>query len=109
VRYEKNWIPYKDQNRTDNRDMYALYHSSIMSQYLICMFASVQAIMGGDIAPLNLEQVIVATIGVFMGGVINANIFGELTVILAEMTTKEKSFQSKLASINTAMINLDLP
>jgi hypothetical protein len=73
------------------------------------MFASVQSIMGSDIGPRNLLQVVISTFGVFMGGVINANIFGELTVILAEMTQKEKAFQSKLASINTAMINLNLP
>ena len=60
-----------------------------MTKYLNSIFASVQAIMGGDIGPQNLVQVIVATIGVFMGGIINANIFGELTVILSEMNAKE--------------------
>ena len=48
--------------------------------------------MGTDIAPRNLNQIMVATFGVFTGGIINANIFGELTVILAEMTQKEKAF-----------------
>jgi len=46
---------------------------------------------------------------VFLGGLINANIFGELTVILQGMDKEVKSFQSKLAMMNTAMINLKLP
>jgi hypothetical protein len=34
----------------------------------------------------------IATIGLFMGAVINANIFGELSVILASMGKNEKRF-----------------
>ena len=44
-----------------------------------------------------------------MGAIINANIFGELAVILGSIGKPEKEFQSKLASMNTAMINLNLP
>jgi len=44
-----------------------------------------------------------------MGAIINANIFGELALIISELDKGEKMFQSKLAKINTAMINLKLP
>ena len=44
-----------------------------------------------------------------MGAIINANIFGELAVILNGIGKHEKLFESKMASINTAMINLNLP
>lgn len=47
--------------------------------------------------------------GVFLGSLINANIFGELTVIIDGMGRDEKDFQSKTASMNTAMININLP
>ena len=43
-----------------------------------------------------------------LGAIINANIFGELVVIVASMGRAEKLFQSKYASINTALINLNL-
>ena len=62
--------------------------------------------LGGDIGPRNSIQIILATIGVFMGSLINANILGELTVILESMGRDEKEFQSKTASMNTAMINI---
>lgn len=43
-----------------------------------------------------------------MGAIINANIFGELSVILAGMGKDEKRFQSLYASANTVMIDLKL-
>ena len=49
-----------------------------------------------------------AAIGLFVGGLINANIFGELAMIFSELDKNDKVFQSKIALVNTAMINLDL-
>jgi len=43
-----------------------------------------------------------------MGAVINANIFGELSVILAGLGKDEKRFQSLYAAANTVMIDLKL-
>lgn len=65
--------------------------------------------MGTDICPRSVLQTALGTLGVFVGSIINANIFGELAVILSGMGRVEKAFQSKLAAMNTAMINLDLP
>jgi len=52
---------------------------------------------------------LLASSGLFLGAIINANIFSELAVILSTMDKQEKQFQMKFASINTAMINLKLP
>lgn len=50
-----------------------------------------------------------SAIGLFVGGLINANIFGELAMIFSELDKSDKIFQSKIAIVNTAMINLKLP
>ena len=47
--------------------------------------------------------------GVMLGAIINANIFGELAVIMSSMGQVEKQFQSVMASMNTVMIELKLP
>jgi len=86
-----------------------LYATSKLYQYLLSLQTAVQAIMGMDISPRNFAQTSVAAFGVFVGSIINANIFGELAVILQGMGRTEKHFQSKLAAMNTAMINLNLP
>ena len=44
-----------------------------------------------------------------MGAIINANIFGELALILSGINKSDKIYQSKVARMNTAMINIDLP
>lgn len=66
-------------------------------------------LLGGDIGPRNTIQMILASIGVFLGSIINANIFGELVVIVEGMGKEQKEFESSMAAMNTAMINIDLP
>jgi hypothetical protein len=51
----------------------------------------------------------VASIGAMLGAIINANIFGELSVIIGSIGVREKEFQNELAAINDVMINLDIP
>ena len=51
---------------------------------------------GVDQQPRDTFQTIIATFGIFFGAIINANIFGELTVIMASMDKDEKEFQVRL-------------
>lgn len=64
---------------------------------------------GGDFCPENIYQVIMASIGVFMAAYINANIFGELQMLLASIGIESQQFDLKKSQIDTAMINLNLP
>lgn len=65
--------------------------------------------LGGDIMPRSFYLVLFSSVGIFLGAIINANIFGELSVILGSIGRPEKEFQAILSAINTAMINLKLP
>ena len=65
--------------------------------------------MGSDVFPMTSLETVVSAIGLFVGGLINANIFGELAMIFSELDKNAKSFQGKIAMVNTAMINLKLP
>ena len=44
-----------------------------------------------------------------MGAIINANIFGELAVLLASINRKRTQFQEKIDTANTVMKNISLP
>ena len=59
--------------------------------------------------PRNTVQTILVSIGLFLGALINANIFGELALILSDMNRKLKIFELKMARTNTVMIDLHLP
>lgn len=65
--------------------------------------------LGSDIAPRDKTQTIVGLIGLFCGAIINANIFGEIAVIIAGMGRLEHSFLLFFTQNNTAMENLGLP
>ena len=75
---------------------------------MFCLFMAVQLLLGGDIFPKSGLQLFVASLGVMFGAIINANIFGELVVIVESMGKAEKVFQSMFASMNTVMITLNL-
>ena len=47
--------------------------------------------------------------GLFMGAIINANIFGELSLIFSQLNERQLVFQTKMSKANTAMINFHLP
>ena len=51
----------------------------------------------------------VASIGLFLGAIINANIFGELAVLVSQLNAKSTEFQTKLTKINTTIKHLKLP
>ena len=64
---------------------------------------------GGDFCPENIYQVMMASIGVFMAAYINANIFGELNMLLENIGIESQKFDIKKSQIDTAMINMKLP
>ena len=51
-----------------------------------------QVCLGSDVFPTDAVETMVAAIGLFVGGLINANIFGELAMIFSELDKTEKVF-----------------
>lgn len=90
-------------------DIYQVYDMPIMGKYMHSIHASVYFLLGSDCMPRNSFQTLVGCFGIFFGAIINANIFGELAVIMGSMGKVEKDFQVKLAQTNSVMITLQLP
>lgn len=106
IKGTQKWIRPVDQV-TD--DIYQLYEKAFSQQYLYSLQVIVLNCLGNDIQPRNFYETAICSIGLFLGALINANIFGELSLIFSSLNNDEKKFQSKMAKINTAMINLKLP
>ena len=79
-----------------------------MYQYWNAVYHSVLVMAGNDIGPRGPLQVCICTIFVLMGAFINANIFGELAVLLANMNEKQTKLAEKVDIGNTTMMNLGL-
>ena len=59
--------------------------------------------------PVGSLGIFYAGLGVVFASYINANIFGQLQLILDYMYKEDKKFQSNMAKINNAMDTLNLP
>lgn len=56
--------------------------------------------------PRGVFQTCLAAFGIFFAAIINANIFGELSIIMAGLDKEEQQFRERVDRNNTAMIHL---
>lgn len=49
------------------------------------------------------------SISITMGAIINANIFGNMALIISDLNKKSAEFQAQIDTANTAMKNMKLP
>lgn len=90
VKYDEEWIPPK---YTPYPDSYkSIYDLSIESQYINCLYMATQVFGGVDQQPRDSVQTWLISLGLMLGAVINANIFGELTVIMASLDKANKIY-----------------
>jgi hypothetical protein len=85
------------------------YNEPIHFQYLSSLYHAVLMLTGNDIGPRNEVQLIFLSAALGMGAIINANIIGELAVILSKLNRKAAIFQQKLDTANDAMRHLGIP
>ena len=86
-----------------------LYNQSIIYRYFTTLHAAVLLTTGNDIGPRNTFQVFIGSMGLFLGAIINANILGELAVLVSQLNAKSAEFQNKITQINTTIKNLKIP
>ena len=105
VSQDQTWIPAIDS--TD--DPSEFYDSESFYKYAVSVYQALLVLTGNDITPKGLFQVIVVSVMLFAGSIINANIFGNLAVLLQQLNRKSNEFQEKVDNANSAMKNLAIP
>ena len=75
---DKEWIPPLDWVWVSTD----LYEQPFSFKYLSSLYHAIMTLAGSDLGPRGYTQTVICAIAVFMGAIINANIFGELTVLL---------------------------
>ncbi len=66
----------------DVNSYFQIYTSDYFTQYIYCFHVAVVLITGNDVCPRNELQVALASFATFSGAIVNANIFGELAVLI---------------------------
>lgn len=101
------WIPALD-GPDPNADFYS-DDTSFYRKYLTSFYSSILLLTSNDLGPVGRFQTIIVVSGILMGSIANANIFGNMALLISEMNKKEENFQMIIDTSNTAMKNLDLP
>lgn len=105
VKNQGEWLPPLDYVYVTTN----FYNESTTFRYLSSLYHAVLMLTGNDIGPRTEVQHMFLIVAITMGAIINANIIGELSVILAKLNRKATIFQAKLDTANEAMRSLGLP
>jgi CRP-like cAMP-binding protein len=105
VNFDKDWIPPLDYVwiSTDVYDRGAFF------QYTTSLYHAVLMLGGNDIGPRGEFQLWFVLTTLILGAIINANIFGNMAVLLQALNRKAATFQEKLETANETMKNLKIP
>ena len=112
VTRDQVWAPPLDFIWVSRPRYYRFYDSDEVNplyQYLVSLYTAVLALGGNEMGPRTNIEIIcmfVILIGLTM---YNAQIFGEMTVLVSEVTKKASDFQDQVDVANTAMKNMNLP
>ena len=78
-------------------------------KYIVSFYTSCLFLFGNDLGARDNEQLFFISIVNVMGAIAQANLFGELAVLVYNINKKAIILQEKIDTVNTAMNHLDLP
>lgn len=105
---KKEWIPPLDYIwGWDNRG--AFFDKSDAYKYCVSFYTSCLFLFGNDLGARDNEQLVFISVTNIMGAIAQANLFGELAVLVYNINKKAIILQEKIDTVNTAMNHLDLP
>lgn len=105
VQLNSEWVPPLDFVDPDAD----FYNSSLANRYFITLYHAVLLLTGNDIVPRGTFQVAFVATFITIGAIINANIFGNMALIISDLNRKSAEFQGQIDTANTAMKNMKLP
>jgi len=109
---EKEWIPPLDFIYAGTPKIKRFYdetETDVTYRYLVSLYCAVLALGGNEMGP-RTDFEITTMIMILLGCTIfNANIFGEMTVLVQMGSRKATGFQEQVDVANTAMKNINLP
>lgn len=107
VKQREEWVPPCDWIIT-SPPYTDLYESDIWKQYWMGVYYVVLTLAGNEIGPKTSFEYWYFSFWLTAGSLINANIFGEMAVLVQVMNKKSVKFQEQVDTANTAMKNLDI-
>ena len=88
VENEKDWVPPLDfiDQRTN------LYYEGTFKKYFSSVYHAIMMLNGGEVGPRTEIELIFVSVIMLAGAIINANIFGNMAVLIQNMNRKDTKF-----------------
>lgn len=102
---EKTWVPTMDYIFYST----TLYNEGIWVQYWSSMYHSVMLFGVNEMASRSMLVLISSSFIMLFSAMVNANIIGQVAVLIGEMSKKSVKFQQQQDISNTAMQNMQIP
>lgn len=103
VKQDETWMPPFE----DNSGVH-LYDEGNLYQYCTSLYYTVLLLTGNDLMPQSTLQIAFLTVLLLAAAIINANIFGNIAVLLQQLNRKTANFQAKLENASSVMKTLGI-
>jgi hypothetical protein len=105
VQQKKDWIPPLDYVfvKTD------IYEESKIDQYTNALYHAVLMLGGNDVGPRGYYELFFVSVILVTTAIINANIFGNIALLIQSMNLKATKFQEKMEYAHDSMKNMKIP
>ena len=103
---ERRWVPpydFIDWTKSN------FFEDDVFRQYWVCLYYSVLIVGGNELGPSSDLELFFIVSANLIGAIVNAQIFGELAVLLNQLNRKGAAYQAVVDTANTAMENISLP
>ena len=79
------------------------------TQYFRSFYHAVWLLVGGEIGARNTFEAAVGANIIILGALLNAIMFGEISVLMSSLNRKQAAFQQVLGGAMSTMYNMKLP
>jgi len=87
---------------------HALYDADVFKQYSISLYTSIFMLICAEIGPQTEWELLYASNMIIFGQIVQAILFGEMTVVMSNLSRKSIKMDNIQDSVNTAMMNMKL-
>ena len=105
IKQSRVWVPPVDYLEGST----VFYESALVNQYFMSFYTSCQFLTSNDYFPSEDLEILYACCCCLAGALLNANLFGQLAVLVQNLNRKAAALQKKIDISNTAMTNMQLP
>ena len=106
--YDVTWIPPLDWLNYKATVVFRP-ETSAPERYLVFLYHAVLMLGANEMGPVNEAEIIFCVATLIATNIMNANIFGEMAVLVQLIEKKQSSYQEKLDAANTVMAVVKIP